>query len=44
METREKRVVVEHVEKEVIVDTEKQMCRWMCMAKCYNENVMVTCQ
>jgi hypothetical protein len=28
-----KRIVVKHVEKGVIVDSEKQMCRWVCMAK-----------
>jgi hypothetical protein len=33
MGTREKRVVVEHVEKEVIVDSKKQICRWMHMEK-----------
>jgi hypothetical protein len=32
METREKKVVVEHVGKRVIVDSEKQTCRWMHMA------------
>ena len=33
MEMGEKRVVVMHVEKGIIVDSKKQMCRWMCMTK-----------
>jgi hypothetical protein len=33
MGTREKMVAVEHVGKEVIEDSEKQISRWMCMAK-----------
>jgi hypothetical protein len=28
----ENRVVIEHIGKRVIVDSEKQMCRWMHMA------------
>jgi hypothetical protein len=33
MEMGEKRVVVEHVGKGVILDREKQMCRWVRIAK-----------
>jgi hypothetical protein len=33
MEMGEKRVVVKHVGKGIIVDSKKQMCRWMCMIK-----------
>jgi hypothetical protein len=33
METGEKRVVAMHVGKGVIVDSEKQMYKWVCMAK-----------
>jgi hypothetical protein len=33
METRKKRVVVKHVEKELTIDSGKEMCKWMHMAK-----------
>jgi hypothetical protein len=33
MEIEEKNVLVKHVGKGVIVDSEKQMCRWVHMAK-----------
>jgi hypothetical protein len=33
MKIEEKRIVVKHVEKRVIVDSKKQRCRWKCMAK-----------
>jgi hypothetical protein len=33
MEMEEKGMVVEYVGKGVIVDSEKQMCRWMHMAE-----------
>jgi hypothetical protein len=31
----EKRVAVEHVEIEVIADSELQVCMWMCMAQMF---------
>jgi hypothetical protein len=42
----EKGVVVEHIKKGLIVDSKRQMCRWVqnVMAKCYSENVMAKCQ
>jgi hypothetical protein len=33
METGKKSVFVKHVGKEVIVDSEKQNCRWACITK-----------
>jgi hypothetical protein len=42
MEMREKKVAVEHVEKEAVVDSEKQMCRWMCMAENCDSKMPIT--
>jgi hypothetical protein len=44
MGTRKMSAMVKYVGKRVIVKSGKQMCRWVCMEKCYNENVMVKFQ
>jgi hypothetical protein len=33
MEIGEQNVVVQHVGKRVIMDSEKQICRWVCLTK-----------